>query len=877
MSLCLLIGGVMTSLFSQKEPLDYFLPATTYDTSIPSPESYLGYQVGEWHVSHDQLVGYLKMLAASSPRVQLEEYARSHENRPLFILKITSEKNQSRLEEIREQHLAHCDPKASPQVSMDQLPAIVYQGYSIHGNESSGANASLLVAYHLAAGQGAAIEKLLNEVVVLLDPCFNPDGLHRFSTWVNMHKSKNLVSDPSSREFRETWPGGRTNHYWFDLNRDWLLLTHPESQGRIRVFHQWKPNILTDHHEMGSNSTYFFQPGVASRTNPLTPARNQELTKEIGTFHAKALDEIGSLYYSEESFDDFYYGKGSTYPDVNACIGILFEQASSRGHLKETANGLLSFPFTIRNQVRTSLSTLESAQTLREDLLKYQETFYRSALKEAKADLEKGFIFSSQDQNKLARFIHLLQQHQIEVFPAGKNSTTAGQDFSKENSFIVPCDQAQYRLVKSIFNTQEKFTDSIFYDVSTWTLPLAFDLQYQALNAKDLVNAMAKESLTSAPVPTGKVLEKEPGVAYGYLLPWEDYFAPKALYQIYKQGLRAKLATKAFAMNLGNESHSFKAGTIFIPVQNQNKTASEMAALMAAVAKDCGVSIHKVRSGQTSEGIDLGSPSFSNLKKPEVLLIVGDGVSAYDAGEVWHLLDTRYDIPLSMVEGQRISRLDLERYNCIVLADGSYGRISKGGVDDLKEWVRAGGTLVVLERAVEWAILNDLSYAKLKKAPKERNNKERRPYDRIRDDRGTDVIGGAIFQTELDLSHPLCFGFEDDYLPVFRQGTLFMDLPKNPYASPLIYADRAYLSGYVSDKNLGRFKDAAAVVVSRVGQGRSICITDNPNFRGFWYGTNKLFANALFFGGVISGRSGEGAGEEEEEDEEEGHGHGHEH
>ncbi len=864
--------GIITSLFSQKEPLDYFLPATSYDASIPSPESYLGYQVGEWHVSHDQLVGYLKTLAASSPRVELEEYARSHENRPLVVLKITSEKNQSKLEEIREQHLAHCDPNASPKVSLDQLPAIVYQGYSIHGNESSGANAALLVAYHLVAGQGEKIEKLLEEVVVLLDPCFNPDGLHRFSTWVNMHKSKNLVSDPYSREFSETWPGGRTNHYWFDLNRDWLLLTHPESQGRIRIFHQWKPNILTDHHEMGSNSTFFFQPGVASRTNPLTPPRNQELTREIGKFHAKALDDIGSLYYSEESFDDFYYGKGSTYPDVNACIGILFEQASSRGHLKETENGLMGFPFTIRNQVRTSLSTLESAQVLKNDLLTYQRKFYTSAQKEAKADEDKGFIFSSKDQNKLSRFIHLLLQHQIKVFPTEKDKFFAGQRFSKENSYLVPCDQSQYRMVKAIFNTQESFTDSIFYDVSTWTLPLAFDLHYEALDASDFAAAISKNALENTPVPTGEILEKESGTAYGYLLPWEDYFAPKALYQIYDQDLRAKLATKDFSMNLGGESHFFKAGTIFIPVQNQSKTPQEMAELMASVTKDCGLEIHKITSGKTSEGIDLGSPSFFNLKKPEILMIVGDGVSSYDAGEVWHLLDTRYDVPLSMIEGERIGRLDLDRYTCIVLADGSYGRITKGGVDELKKWVRGGGTLVALERAVEWAILNDLSYAKLKKAPKAKKNKERRPYDRIGNDRGADVIGGAIFQTRMDLSHPLCFGFEDDQLPLFRQGTLFMDLPKNPYASPLIYAEKPYLSGYVSDKNLGRFKDAAAVVVSRIGRGRSICLTDNPNFRGFWYGSNKLFANALFFGGAISGRSGEGA-EEEEDEEEEGHQH----
>ena len=242
----------------------------------------------------------------------------------------------------------------------------------------------MLYAYHLAALQGKEIEETLSKTIVLLDPCYNPDGLNRFANWVNVHKSKNLSADPANREYNEPFPRGRTNHYWFDLNRDWLPSQHPESQGRIKNFHEWYPNVLTDHHEMGTNSTYFFQPGIPSRTNPNTPEENQELTKKIANFHAKALDKIGSLYYSEESFDDFYYGKGSTYPDANGCIGILFEQASSRGHLQESINGLVSFPFTIRNQLTTSLSTLEADQILRKDLLDYQRRFYQSGIATAK-------------------------------------------------------------------------------------------------------------------------------------------------------------------------------------------------------------------------------------------------------------------------------------------------------------------------------------------------------------------------------------------------------------------------------------------------------------------------------------------------------------
>ena len=217
--------------------------------------------------------------------------------------------------------------------------------------------------------------------------------MQRFSTWANQHKSKNLVTDPNNREFNEVWPGGRFNHYWFDLNRDWLPAVHVESQNRLKWFHRWKPNILTDHHEQGSNATFFFQPGVPSRVNPLTPAKNQELTEKLGKFHAAFLDRIGSLYFTKENYDDFYYGKGSTYPDINGAIGILFEQASSRGHAQETANGILRFPFTIKNQFTTTLSTLEGAKALRKEFLTYQRDFYKNALTEAAAAPVKAYVF----------------------------------------------------------------------------------------------------------------------------------------------------------------------------------------------------------------------------------------------------------------------------------------------------------------------------------------------------------------------------------------------------------------------------------------------------------------------------------------------------
>ncbi|MCM4159677.1 zinc carboxypeptidase, partial [Antarcticibacterium sp. W02-3] len=346
--------------------LSYYLPQDiSYDENITKPQEVLGYIPGEWHVTHDLLLSYMRTLAEESPRITLETRGKTYEGRPLILLTITSPENHSNLEQIRQDHLK-LTRENSGSLNTANMPIVVNQGFSIHGNEASGSNAALLAAYYLAAGQGPKIDELLENTIILFDPSFNPDGLQRFAYWANTNRSHNLNPDPQDREFSEVWPGGRTNHYWFDMNRDWLPAQLPESRARIETFHKWHPNILTDHHEMGSNSSFFFQPGIPSRTHPLTPQMNQDLTKEIGTYHAAALDKIGSLYYTEEDYDDFYYGKGSTFPDINGSIGILFEQGSSRGHVQETNNGLLTFPFTIRNQFTTALSTLEAAVGMRE-------------------------------------------------------------------------------------------------------------------------------------------------------------------------------------------------------------------------------------------------------------------------------------------------------------------------------------------------------------------------------------------------------------------------------------------------------------------------------------------------------------------------------
>jgi hypothetical protein len=512
---------------TDKAALTYYLPDIEYDPAVPSPNTFLGYRVGfDWHVSHDQLVFYMRELARTSKRIQLQEYGRSHEGRPLMTLTITHPDNFSRVDAIKRQRQALADSKQENRPDLRDMPAVIYQGYSIHGNEASGSNAALLYAYYLAAARSEELDKQLRNTVILLDPCFNPDGLQRFSSWVNSRRSKNLVSDPLADEYNESWPGGRTNHYWFDLNRDWLVTQQPESPGRVAIFQEWLPNVLTDHHEMGTNSTFFFQPGVPSRVNPITPRQNQELTARIGKYHADILSEKDILFFSRENYDDFYYGKGSTYPDANGCIGILFEQASSRGIAQETPNGRLDFSYTVRNQVLTSFSTLKAATELRQDLNSYLRDFFQTALEDAKKDPVQAYVFSTDGDDQPGReFLRILLRHKIQVYRLRENARIGDTDFSKEDTYVVPVAQSRYRLIRGIFERPTQFQDSIFYDISAWTLPDAFGLAWAAADGKTFQSRRLGAAVGTR--LTGFLLAGRPGrlrfcVSRGGFLPAES-------------------------------------------------------------------------------------------------------------------------------------------------------------------------------------------------------------------------------------------------------------------------------------------------------------------------------------------------------------------
>ncbi|TVZ09464.1 zinc carboxypeptidase [Cellulophaga sp. RHA_52] len=832
-----LLAFLMLQFIQAQEKLDlnYYLPQNvTYNPNIPKPIDVIGHEVGEWHVSHDKLQFYMKALAKASDRISIENRGETYEGRPILLLTITSAKNQTNIESIRQTHIAN----TSTNVDTSNQPIVVYQGFSIHGNEPSGANAGLAYAYYLAAAQGAEIEKMLNNMVILMDPAFNPDGIQRFAHWANSNKSKNLNPDGNDREYHETWPNGRTNHYWFDMNRDWLPVQLPESKARINTFHKWLPNILTDHHEMGTNSTFFFQPGEPTRVHPLTPSINQELTAEIGTYHAKAFDKIGSLYYSEENYDDYYYGKGSTFPDVNGSIGILFEQGSSRGHVQESENGILTFPFTIRNQFTAALSTIEAAYNMRSKILNYQQQFYKNAKSNAAKSKTKAIIFGdSKDASKTWHLAEILSRHKIKFNQLKNDVSLNGKKYKKGASYVVPMNQKNYQLINAMFEKRTTFTDSLFYDISAWTFPLAFNLDYTETTS---LSNLGEEVKVLKPL-TGSLTGSS---NYAYLFEWNEYYSPRALNTILEAGLRAKVGKEPFTV----EGKSYDYGTIMVPVQNQRLNKAELQQFMLQIAEENNLKVTAVGTGLT-KGIDLGSNEFDPIKKQQVGLLVGNGVTYADAGEIWHLFDQRYNMKITKLDTDYFSRVDLSRYTALIVPSIYGNALDKNSVAKIKDWVKAGGTLIAYRNAAYWLNSNEIMKINFKKdsAIVAKNI----PFDKHRDFRGAQVTGGAIFEAKLDRSHPINYGYKNDKLPLFRNTNIYITPDKNSYNNPIQYTSNPLLSGYISEENLAVLKNSVPFKTQGYGKGQVILFTDNTNFRAFWFGTNKLLMNAIYFGKIM--------------------------
>jgi len=566
-------------------------------------------------------------------------------------------------------------------------------------------------------------------------------------------------------------------------------------------------------------------------------------------YFVKAMDEIGSLYFSKENFDNSYPGYGSTYPDIHGGLGLVFEQASSRGHIQQSSTKVVTFAFTIRNHVRTSLATVKAGVENRELLLKHQQEYFKSALDEGRKSPIKAYVFGdSKDQSRTKAFAELLLKHRIETNRLDADLTVGANKYEKGKAFVVTTDQTQYRMVRSMFEKVTSFHDSVFYDASTWTMSLAYGLPHDALNATVKFSKGARvkaEDVMLSPAPVVKT-------NYAYVIDWTEYNSARALYYLISKGVFVKAAFQPFTAEVNGAKKNFGYGTLVIPVVDQNLSGEELFSVVKDASQMAGVDVHSVNTGYSLQGVDLGSNNVRTVPDPKVVMLIGDGVAATDAGAIWYLLDSKLKMPITKVNTSQFGQLHISDYNTLILVSGNYGVLGESGVAKIKSWVQQGGTLILIKNAISWAINSKLIDEQLKKEEDQKKDTKRMDYDSAPEHQGSRSIGGSIYMGNLDITNPLGFGYTSRDLPVWRNTSIFIEPSKSPFNTVIKYTAKPLLSGYVHSTNLEKIKNSVSLQVSNIGQGRAILFVDDPAFRGYWNGTNKLFFNALFFGSNIS-------------------------
>lgn len=828
----LMLAGLLRTGNALSEELAYYIPAETrFDARIPTPEEFLGYPVGSRITEHSRINAYFERLAELSERVELLEIGRTHEQRKIHVLAVSSPGHILNLSQYR-------DAREKVRQGEDaETPLVIFLGYSVHGNEVSASEAALLSAYYYVAAESEEVLRQLDEAIIFIDPVRNPDGQERFASWVNSNSSVHTYNtSPWDREHSEGWPRGRGNHYWFDLNRDWVNLVHPESKARVALYQDWLPHVQADHHEMGSNTTFFFEPtdpnGAESR---FVPQENYALNRLFADYFARALDGIGSFYYTKESYDNKNPNFGSTYPDYNGGVGILFEQGSSRGLRQESDNGVVTFPFTIRNQLVTSLATVDAAIDNREKLLALQRTFFTPTQKGREA--EKSYLIGdNHDLSRLHKFVRLLLDHRLEVYENDRDVTLDSVTYEKGKSYLIPAVQPNSALVGIIFDDKADYADdhNLGYGAG-FSVAHSSGLSYGVTSS-----ASRGARVLTPPVAVHSTLQQS---NYAYLVDFRDSNSQQLLLRLLENDIRVKTAQSPFTIRRGEGEQAFVPGSLLITVANQPVDSSTLHTLLATLGSQEQVEIVPVATGFSLAGVDLGSSSFKRVEAPKVLVVTGGDLSSLEAGEVWHLFDQQLRYPLTRVDADQFRRVPLNSYNRIIFVSGSYSFLEERDREALKSWVESGGTLITLNRATGWAIANGISRAK-HVTSKDTVAGGKAPTT---GGRSQERVPTSIFQTEIDLTHPLAYGLTVNRLPVILEQTLFIEAGSNAVST---YSQTPLLNGYISPGQLAGMKGSAWLTAERSGSGSVILFAGDPLFRGIWDATSRTFVNAILFGNL---------------------------
>ncbi len=817
---------------------------SVYSQQLKSPEEFLGYPLGDKYTPHHRLVSYFQQAAAAKPAMmKLEQYGQTNEGRPLLLAFIASEENLSRLEEIRKNNLRLTGILNDKPGDLN-APAIVWLSYNVHGNETSSSEVSMKMLYELLNPANAQTKEYLKNIVVIIDPCINPDGRDRYVNWFTQMSGKTANPDRNAREHNEPWPGGRFNHYSFDLNRDWAWQTQVETQQRMLRYNQWMPQVHSDYHEQGYNNPYYFAPAAQPYHEVITPWQ-REFQVAIGKNNAKYFDENGWLYFTKEVFDLFYPSYGDTYPIYNGAIGMTFEQGGGgrAGSAILTSSGdTLTLKDRIAHHFTTGISTLEVVSKNTSRLLKEFKQFFDDDRNNGVGEY-KSFVVTDVSTNKVNALKRLLDVNGITygITSAtglkGYNYFTGKEEsFTATNALVVSTYQPKGVLAKVLFEPKSKLIDSATYDITAWALPYVYGLQAYAVKEKIAVSA--------------NIVKKEkiivPETSYGYLVGYGSFEDAQFLAAIVKGGIRVRYAERDFSFN-GNK---FKRGTLII-LKKGNET--KMPAFEAATQK-YDVNIKAISSGFVEMGADIGSEKVHFINKPNVAMLTGKSVDPIAAGEVWYLFDQQLNYPITLINAEDIGSVNWKNIDVLILPNGKYKFLTdKDGDKELKTWIRQGGKLIAMETAVADMAADDWNI-KVKKNPDEKKEEKPLTYAELKKFEESEHngimsnIAGAIFKIELDNSHPLAFGFPN-YFYNLKQDANMYEYLKDGWNVGIIKKD-SYTAGFVGNTVKEKIKDGGlAIGVQDYGRGSIIYLADDPIFRCFWETGKLLFSNAVFLVG----------------------------
>ncbi|GAB3308964.1 M14 family metallopeptidase [Hymenobacter humi] len=823
-----------------------------------TPDQFLGYKLGTQFTPHAEILRYVDHVVAHTPgRMKLVPYGKTYENRPLEVVQIASADNFGRLEDVRHNNLKLAGLESG--TGQRQQPAVCWLSYNVHGNEAVSSEAVMQVLYDLANPQDQQMQDWLKNTVVIVDPCVNPDGRDRYGNWYNRVRNQSANANPDSWEHHEPWPGGRFNHYYFDLNRDWAWQTQQETKQRIVLYNQWLPAVHADFHEMGPNNTYYFSPAAKPFHADITPWQ-RKFQNILGDYNKVAFDKNNWLYFTRETYDLFAPTYGDTWPSFNGAIGMTYEQGGGGPAgvaYARTDGDTLTLGQRIAHHHAASRATIQATAERHDDLLREFQSYFATAKAKPQGEYKTYVLSAGNDPGQLQALTQYLERNQIEYGFADKRSKTKGYNYTsgktgsvqvEPRDVVVSMYQPKSTLVKVLFEPRAQLEDSLTYDITSWALPYAFGVKAYALPGRLKASAAAPAPALvrgSAAAPADR--------PYAYLARWNNLQDMRFLSRLLQQKVKVRYAEKEFE----SEGQKYAPGTLVITRTGNEAMGARFDQLVRAQADSAGTVVTAVKSGFSTSGRDLGSGTVHFVQQPNVAVLAGPGVDGTAFGEVWHFFEQQLGYPLTVLGTDYVNRVSLQKYDVLILPNGSYTDVyNDRNLESLKAWVRDGGKLIAMEGASKF-LSNKKDFllktkavdsVAIKKDEKANPYKLLRRYGDSEREEAEEVVQGSVYRVQLDNTHPLAFGYGDTYFALVRTPLNYRFLGKGGWNVGVIKKD-SYSSGFIGAKARKELTDTFVVGTQEMGRGEVVYLGDNPLFRAFWQGGKMLFGNAIFMVG----------------------------